>query len=48
MSQTELQKIIEAIDSRFVSGNTVPVERAAVRRWEWDAIKLALAIAKNN
>jgi hypothetical protein len=46
MSQTELQKIIEAIDKRFVSGNTVPVERAHVRANEWEEIKLALAKIK--
>jgi hypothetical protein len=42
----ELQKLIEAIDLRFVSGNTVPVERVQVRANEWDAIKLALVKAK--
>lgn len=28
------KKMVEDIDSRFVSGNTVPVERAAIRVWE--------------
>lgn len=43
----ELQKVIAAIDLRFVSGNTVPVERAHVRVHEWEALKLALANIRN-
>lgn len=34
---------LEAIDARFRSGNQVPVDRAAVPREEWDALKSALA-----
>lgn len=33
----------EAIDARFRSGNSIPVERASVPREEWESLKAALA-----
>lgn len=43
----DLKKLIEAIDLRFVSGNTVPVERAHVRAHEWDELKRVISSLKN-
>lgn len=37
-----LAAIIAAIDARFVSGNSIPVERAPVKADEWAAIRAAL------
>lgn len=34
-----LDKMIESIDARFVSGNEIPVERTIIKQWEWDVIK---------
>jgi len=42
----DLKKMIEDIDMRFVSGNIIPVERAAVRAWEWTEIKRILNTIK--
>jgi hypothetical protein len=30
---------LEAIDKYFRSGNSIPVERATIRREEWEALK---------
>jgi hypothetical protein len=38
----KLQQIVRAIDARFLSGNSVPVERAMVKRDEWETLKLQL------
>lgn len=40
-----IQKIIEDIEARFVSGNDVPVERVMVKNYEWAVIR---AILVNN
>lgn len=37
------EDILREIDARFVSANSVPVERAMVKRVEWEAIKALLA-----
>lgn len=37
-----VQKIIEDMEARFKSGNEVPVERAHIKREEWNLIKQAL------
>ncbi len=39
----DIKKMIEAIDMRYVSGNSIPIERAAIRTWEWNEIKRLLA-----
>lgn len=38
----EIRKILDDMTLRFTSGNEVPVERAAIRRPEWEAIKSIL------
>lgn len=35
----KLKRIIEDIDSRFESGNDVPVERITLKRSEWEKLK---------
>jgi hypothetical protein len=42
----QLAEIIKAIDARFVSGNSVPVERAHIKRDEWIELHAALAHMK--
>lgn len=43
----DFKKMIEGIDMRFVSGDNVPIERAAIRTWEWVEIKRMIAELKN-
>lgn len=38
-----LAEVVEAIDARFISGNSVPVERAPVKADEWAVIRAAIA-----
>lgn len=45
---TQLQEAINTVNSRFVSGNAVQVERAAIRKEEWDIILQALQQAPKN
>lgn len=37
-----LDKAWSAIDLKFRSGNAVPIDRAWVRKGEWDALRQAL------
>ena len=34
-----VQRFIEEIDLRFQSGNSVPVDRATLKKEEWDVLK---------
>lgn len=43
LSDKDLELAIKAIDDYFVSGNDVPVERATIKREEWEAVKVFLA-----
>ena len=40
-----LTDIISAINARFISGNSIPVERAPIKADEWAVIRAALAKA---
>lgn len=40
--KNEVSALIEAINLRFVSGNSVPVERAFIRQDEWQKLKAAI------
>lgn len=42
MTRNISPEALEAIDARFCSGNSVPVDRAIVPRQEWEALKAAL------
>jgi len=39
-----LQEVLELMNSRFTSLNSIPVERASIRREEWDLILQALSM----
>ena len=43
---SSIRELIDAIDARFVSGNEVSVERAHIKRAEWDEIHALLAHIK--
>ena len=43
----DIKKLIATIDERFVSGNSVAVERVHVRDWEWAELKHFIAELKN-
>jgi hypothetical protein len=36
-----LEKVAKAIDDKFTSGNSVPVERITLTRVEWEALQAA-------
>lgn len=38
----ELQRIVDTMDARFRSGNSIPVKRAHIGPEEWEIIKKAL------
>ncbi len=46
-NQAELRELIGVIDERFVSGNSVPVERACVKASEWEILEAFLLKALN-
>ena len=37
-----LESVIQAVKLRFKSGNSIPVERAAIKASEWDVILKSL------
>ena len=39
----DIEAIIQTLDRRFASGNSVDVERSTIKREEWDAIKRELS-----
>lgn len=41
-----IQQIIETMKQRFTSGNSIPVERAAIKADEWKIVLQALANCK--
>lgn len=43
-----LDKLIHDIDSRFTSGNDVPVSDARISREEWSLLRLAAQAAKHD
>lgn len=42
-----LEKLVDSVNLKFKSGNSVPVDRATLSASEWDEISLALAIFNN-
>lgn len=34
-----IEKVIDNLELKFTSGNSVPIDRAAITREEWEAIK---------
>lgn len=47
MAEPSIKKLIEDIDTRFKSGNSVPIERAYIKPLEWEAIKRAINDSKS-
>lgn len=39
---SEVQKVMERLNNRFTSGNSIPVERAVITAEEWEIIELSL------
>jgi hypothetical protein len=46
MANHDQQKMIDAIDARFVSGNSVPIERTHITSSEWDRMRPAVQKAE--
>ena len=46
--QTRLREVVTMIDERFVSGNTIPVERASIRAEEWAILRQYLLTSLEN
>lgn len=43
----DIEAIIQTLDRRFASGNSVDVERSTIKREEWDAIKRELSTLRS-
>jgi hypothetical protein len=43
-----IDKLIQSIDARFVSGNEVAVSDARISREEWSLLRLAACAAKHD
>ena len=37
-----IEKVIDNLELKFTSGNSVPIDRAAITREEWEVIKSVL------
>jgi hypothetical protein len=44
MENDEIKKILETMQLRFTSGNSIPVERALIKKDEWDKLTKDMAI----
>lgn len=39
---SEVQQVIERMNNRFTSGNSIPVERAVITAKEWEILEITL------